>query len=70
MPNDSGNFPCNHTMECNGHLPIVTAIFPPGKDIATKSAKTKLLMDNQLGPGMSDRGVQVSRSLRLMCPVC
>ena len=57
-------------MDCNGHLPILTAIFPPGKDIATKSAKTKLLMDNQLGPGMSDRGVQVSRSLRLMCPVC
>ena len=58
-------------MDCNGHLPIVTAIFPPGKDdIATKSAKTKLLMDNQLGPGMSERGVQVPRSLRLMCPVC
>ena len=39
-----GSFPCNHAMECNGHLPTVTAIFPPGKDIATKSARTKLLM--------------------------
>ena len=50
---------------------VVTAIFPPqksGKGIAANFASTKLL-NNQLGPGMIDRCVQVPRSLRLMCPV-
>ena len=58
-------------MECTGHLPTVTAIFPPdksGKGSTAKFASTKLL-NNQLGPGMIDRCVQVPRSLRLMCPV-
>ena len=56
-------------MEWTGHLSIVTAIFQSAKDVTTKSIRTRLLLYNQLGPGMSDRSVQLPRSLHLMCPV-
>ena len=56
-------------MEWTGHLSIVTAIFESAKDATTKSIRTRLLLYNQLGPGMSDRSVQLPRSLHLMCPV-
>jgi hypothetical protein len=56
-------------MEWTGHLSIVTAIFESAKDVTTKSMRTRLLLYNQLGPGMSDRSVQLPRSLHLMCPV-
>ena len=55
-------------MEWTGHLSIVTAIFESAKDV-TKFIRTRLLLYNQLGPGMSDRSVQLPRSLHLMCPV-
>ena len=47
----------------------MTAIFESAKDVTTKSMRTRLLLYNQLGPGMSDRSVQLPRSLHLMCPV-
>ena len=50
-------------------MSIVTAIFESAKDVTTKSMRTRLLLYNQLGPGMSDRSVQLPRSLHLMCPV-
>ena len=50
-------------------MSIVTAIFESAKDVTTKSIRTRLLLYNQLGPGMSDRSVQLPRSLHLMCPV-
>ena len=46
----------------------MTAIFESAKDV-TKFIRTRLLLYNQLGPGMSDRSVQLPRSLHLMCPV-